>query len=231
MESKQGLKSESFPSNLGGMSKGSRRDALPSFITERPSVQYPSKEDIDHLTYLEKRPSLFEHEEDENFREWRLVCASCGHLVTTVSEKMEVRGAATIMISPIMVTSSGWAVIAMLRDALALRGSQTGIPGSGGMLGKFSCAGTVTLNWVGSICLRTPVFTALCSNCCAKKSQRSTTEPHPERQGSRVFAACRTKRNLGRPHVSCFPPSHHPRRAVSNCYTLLHPCRAESKTD
>ena len=75
-----------------GMSKDSRKDALPSFITERPSVQYPSKEDIDHLTYLEKRPSLFEHEEDENFREWRLVCASCGHLVTTVSEKMDVRG-------------------------------------------------------------------------------------------------------------------------------------------
>jgi hypothetical protein len=92
MESKQGLKSESFPSNLGGMSKDSRKDALPSFITERPSVQYPSKEDIDHLTYLEKRPSLFEHEEDENFQAWRLVCASCGRLVTTVSEKMEVRG-------------------------------------------------------------------------------------------------------------------------------------------
>ena len=88
MESKQGLKSESFSSNLMSMAK----DALPSFITERPSVQYPSKADIDHLTYLEKRPSLFEHEEDDNTRAWRLVCASCGHLVTTVSEKMDVRG-------------------------------------------------------------------------------------------------------------------------------------------
>ena len=46
MESKQGLKSKSFPSNLVGMSKDSRKDALPSFITERPSVQYPSKEDM-----------------------------------------------------------------------------------------------------------------------------------------------------------------------------------------
>ena len=86
------MKRTTFTSNLVGMSKDSRKDALPSFITERPSGQYPSKEDMDHLTYLEKGPSLFEHEEDENFREWRLVCASCGHLVTTVSEKMDVRG-------------------------------------------------------------------------------------------------------------------------------------------
>jgi hypothetical protein len=35
-------------------------------------------------------------------------------------------GAATIMTFPIMVTSSGWAVIAMLRDAWALKGSQMG---------------------------------------------------------------------------------------------------------
>ena len=139
--------------------------------------------------------------------------------------------AATIMISPIMGTSSGWAVIAMPRDAWALRGSQTGIPGSGDMLGKLSSAGTVTLNWVGNTCLKTPVFKALFSNCCAKKSRTRTAEPHPEMQGFGVFAACRTKRNLGRPHGSCFPPSHHPRRAVSNCSTLLHPCRAESKTD
>ena len=47
---------------------------------------------MDYLTYLEKRSSLFEHAEDDNFQEWRLACAFCGHLVTTVSEKIAVRG-------------------------------------------------------------------------------------------------------------------------------------------
>ena len=91
-ESKRGLKSESFPSNLVGMSKECKKDALPCFITEVSPGKYPLKEDMDHLTYLEKRLSLFEHEEDDDFREWRLVCASCGHPVTTVSERVEVRG-------------------------------------------------------------------------------------------------------------------------------------------
>jgi hypothetical protein len=65
---------------------------LPSFITEKCPGKYPSKEDLEHLTYLDRRPSILGHEEDESLREWRLVCASCGHLVTRVSEKVEVRG-------------------------------------------------------------------------------------------------------------------------------------------
>jgi hypothetical protein len=74
------------------MARDIEKDGSLSFITERSSGKYPSKEGIDHLTYLEKRPSLFEHKEDENLWEWRLVCASCGHLITTVSEKMDVGG-------------------------------------------------------------------------------------------------------------------------------------------
>jgi len=73
------------------MAKDLEKDELPSFITEISPGRYPDKEDMEHLTYLEKRPSLFEHE-DDSLREWRLVCASCGHLVTTVSERMDVRG-------------------------------------------------------------------------------------------------------------------------------------------
>jgi hypothetical protein len=74
------------------MAKDSGKDELPSFITEISPGTYPDKEDMEHLTYLEKRPSLFQHGEDESIQEWRLVCASCGHLVTTVSERMDVRG-------------------------------------------------------------------------------------------------------------------------------------------
>ncbi|MFH1122299.1 MAG: cereblon family protein [Pseudomonadota bacterium] len=74
------------------MAKDFEKDESPSIITERSSGRDPSKEDIDHLTYLEKKPSIFEHEEDDNIREWRLVCASCGHLVTRVSEKIDFRG-------------------------------------------------------------------------------------------------------------------------------------------
>jgi hypothetical protein len=74
------------------MAKDFEKDESGSIITERSSGKYPSKEDMDHLTYLEKRPSFFEHEEDDNSREWRLVCASCGHLVTRVSEKIDFRG-------------------------------------------------------------------------------------------------------------------------------------------
>ena len=92
MESKQGLKSVKFISNLIIMAKDFEKDESPSFITETSPGKYPSKEDMDHLTYLDKRPSIFEHEEDDNLREWRLVCASCGHLVTRVSEKIDFRG-------------------------------------------------------------------------------------------------------------------------------------------
>jgi hypothetical protein len=86
------LKSEGFPSNLKAMAKNFEKDALPSFITEISPGKYPSREDVEHLTYLDRKPSLFDHEEEDSIREWRLVCASCGHLVTTVSEKMDVRG-------------------------------------------------------------------------------------------------------------------------------------------
>ena len=86
------MKSRPFLSNLTRMAKNFGNHERPSFITEVSPGKYPYKEDMDHLTYLEREASLFEHEADDDFREWRLVCASCGHLVTTVSEKMEVRG-------------------------------------------------------------------------------------------------------------------------------------------
>ena len=92
MESKGGLKSTIFLSKLMSMTKDFEKDEPPSFITERSPGGYPSKEDMDHLTYLEKRLSILEHEEDDDIREWRLVCASCGHPVTRVSEKIDVRG-------------------------------------------------------------------------------------------------------------------------------------------
>jgi len=74
------------------MSSDFQKEDPPSIITERPSGKYPSTEDVDHLTYLERRPSIFDREADEGIRGWRLVCASCGQPVTTVSEKIEVRG-------------------------------------------------------------------------------------------------------------------------------------------
>jgi hypothetical protein len=51
---------------------------------------YPSYEKMDHLPYLEKRLSIFEDE--DNMRREQLVCAKCRHLITTVAEKVEVRG-------------------------------------------------------------------------------------------------------------------------------------------
>jgi len=74
------------------MAKDFDKYQLPAFITETSPGTYPSKEDMDHLTYLDKRTSLFVCEEDAKILEWRLVCASCGHLVTRVYEKIEVRG-------------------------------------------------------------------------------------------------------------------------------------------
>jgi hypothetical protein len=74
------------------MANNSGNHELPSFITEVFPGQYPHKEDLEHLTYLEREPSLFEHKEDDETLGWRLVCASCGHLVTTVSERVDVRG-------------------------------------------------------------------------------------------------------------------------------------------
>jgi hypothetical protein len=72
------------------MAKDFEIDKWPSFITKRSPEGYPTKEDIDHLTYLDNSLSVFEH--DDCMREWRLVCASCGHSVTMVSEKIDFRG-------------------------------------------------------------------------------------------------------------------------------------------
>jgi hypothetical protein len=47
---------------------------------------------IDHLSYLKERPSIFGHEDDDKMRKRRLICAACGHPVTNLSEKIEVRG-------------------------------------------------------------------------------------------------------------------------------------------
>jgi len=88
----QFLKNRTFLASLMSMAKDFEKDEPPSFITERSPGKYPTTEDMDHLTYLSRSPSVFEREEDDNLREWRLVCASCGHLVTRVSEKTEIQG-------------------------------------------------------------------------------------------------------------------------------------------
>ena len=54
--------------------------------------KFPSNKKVDHLPYLEKRLSIFEDDDPEKMRQKRLVCAKCGHLVTTVAEKVDVRG-------------------------------------------------------------------------------------------------------------------------------------------
>ncbi len=74
------------------MARDFEKDESLSITTERPSGKYASTEDIDHLTYLEKTLSIFEDELDDNMQEWRLICAYCGHFVTKVAEKIEVRG-------------------------------------------------------------------------------------------------------------------------------------------
>ena len=45
-----------------------------------------------HLTYLKWRFSLFDNEADEKIRLKDLVCAACGHPITKVAEKVEIRG-------------------------------------------------------------------------------------------------------------------------------------------
>jgi hypothetical protein len=46
----------------------------------------------EHLTYLENMHSIFEDEDKGKTGKKNLVCASCRHLVTKVSEKIDVRG-------------------------------------------------------------------------------------------------------------------------------------------
>jgi hypothetical protein len=47
---------------------------------------------VEHLSYLNRPPSLFEDEEDEVLKQTRLLCAACGHPVTKVAEKTEIFG-------------------------------------------------------------------------------------------------------------------------------------------
>ncbi|MDD5207375.1 MAG: cereblon family protein [Desulfobacterales bacterium] len=51
----------------------------------------PSWSKTDHLTYLKKR-MIFEDDRKDQPGETALACASCGHPVTSVSEKTDVRG-------------------------------------------------------------------------------------------------------------------------------------------
>lgn len=46
---------------------------------------------MDHLKYLQDR-TIFESEKDDEQVDTALICASCGHPVTRVSERVEVRG-------------------------------------------------------------------------------------------------------------------------------------------
>ena len=48
-------------------------------------------EDIDHLTYLKEGPSIFKGDADKLGKRI-LTCAACDHPVTSVSEKVNVRG-------------------------------------------------------------------------------------------------------------------------------------------
>jgi hypothetical protein len=47
---------------------------------------------IDHLSYLNRPPSLFEDEEDAAYNRIRLLCAACNHPITKVGEKTEIFG-------------------------------------------------------------------------------------------------------------------------------------------
>jgi hypothetical protein len=47
---------------------------------------------VEHLSYLNRPPSLFEDENDEAMKQMRLMCAACGHPVTKVNEKTDIFG-------------------------------------------------------------------------------------------------------------------------------------------
>ena len=47
---------------------------------------------VEHLSYLNRPPALFEDEEDEALAQTRLLCAACNHPITTVAEKTEIFG-------------------------------------------------------------------------------------------------------------------------------------------
>jgi hypothetical protein len=46
----------------------------------------------DHLTYLRWNSFIFEDEEDDEILQKNLLCATCGHPVTKVLEKVKIRG-------------------------------------------------------------------------------------------------------------------------------------------
>jgi len=56
------------------------------------SPDYPSWDKMDHLTYLTMKPAIFETEDVKKMLQKDLVCANCGHPVTKVAEKIDVRG-------------------------------------------------------------------------------------------------------------------------------------------
>lgn len=62
------------------------------WISPSISLGNSSWGESEHLTYLEKRLSIFEDEDAGKSGQKNLVCSPCGHLVTKVSEKIEVRG-------------------------------------------------------------------------------------------------------------------------------------------
>mgnify|MGYP000741862403 FL=1 len=64
-------------------------------IFEKDDPIYPKSRayrKVEHLSYLNRPPSLFEDEEDAAMKHTRLLCAACGHPVTKVAEKTEIFG-------------------------------------------------------------------------------------------------------------------------------------------
>ncbi|GAB6906546.1 hypothetical protein DESC_780310 [Desulfosarcina cetonica] len=56
------------------------------------SPDFLGQEQTSHLTYLTWDFALFENEADKQLLNKDLVCAACGHPVTKVSDKIDVRG-------------------------------------------------------------------------------------------------------------------------------------------
>lgn len=56
------------------------------------SPQLPSWRGRDHLPYLNEKLLIFEDEDQEKLGKRILVCAECGHPVTTVAESIRIRG-------------------------------------------------------------------------------------------------------------------------------------------
>jgi len=119
------------------MAKDFEKDEWPPFVTQRCAGKYPLNEDIDHLTYLQKRPPS-----SRMMTTWGIGDSSAlpADILSPGCAKKSIIAGATIMTFPITGALCGWAVIAMLRDAWALKGFRAGIRGSGVIPGKFSSA-------------------------------------------------------------------------------------------